>query len=82
MPLEEPDGLLIPVEGGSGTDEGAFTGEAESTKRQGDERQEGTPLQWNRQKGGRRVAVPGGGGSESQEQRQIVEFIQDRCLLA
>ena len=35
MPLEEPDGLLIPVEGGSGKDEGAFMGEAESTKRAG-----------------------------------------------
>lgn len=35
MPLEEPDGLLIPGEGGSGKDEGAFMGEAESTKRAG-----------------------------------------------
>lgn len=35
MPLEEPDGLRTPVEGGSGTDEGAFTGEAESTERAG-----------------------------------------------
>lgn len=55
---------------------GLSRGRQKAPRGRGDERQEGTPLQWNRQKGGRRVVVPGGGGSESQERRQIVEFIQ------
>lgn len=59
---------------------GLSWGRQKAPRGRGDERQEGTPLQGNRQKGGRRVPVPGGGGSKSQERRRIVESIQGQAF--
>lgn len=60
---------------------GPSWGRQKAPRGRGDERQEGTPLQCNRQKGRRRrVPVPGGGGSKSQGRRRIVESIQGQAF--